>query len=30
MDDYGVCPECNNLNTGVAWCNKCDPGKFLK
>src|ERR1043165_9261111 len=28
--DKGVCPECNNLNTGVAWCNKCDPGKFLK
>ena len=28
--DKGVCPECNKPNTGVAWCNKCDPGKFLK
>ena len=28
--DKGVCPECNNPNTGFAWCNKCDPGKFLK
>jgi serine/threonine protein kinase len=27
---YGVCPECNQPNTGFAWCNKCDPGKFLK
>ena len=28
--DKGVCPECNKPNTGDAWCNKCDPGKFLK
>src|SRR5436305_14690316 len=27
---YGVCPDCKALNTGYAWCNKCDPGKFLK
>ena len=27
---YGVCPDCNKQNTGTAWCNKCDPGKFLK
>ena len=27
---FGVCPECNKPNTGFAWCNKCDPGKFLK
>ena len=27
---FGVCPECNKPNTGIAWCNKCDPGKFLK
>ena len=27
---YGVCPDCKKLNTGHAWCNKCDPGKFLK
>src|ERR1051325_4909442 len=29
-DVYGVCPECNKPNTGYGWCNKCDPGKFLK
>ena len=27
---YGVCPDCKKTNTGYAWCNKCDPGKFLK
>ena len=27
---YGVCPDCKAPNTGRAWCNKCDPGKFLK
>ena len=27
---YGVCPDCKAQNTGYAWCNKCDPGKFLK
>ena len=31
MDQYyGVCPDCKETNTGFAWCNKCDPGKFLK
>ena len=31
MEDYfGVCPDCKETNTGYAWCNKCDPGKFLK
>ena len=30
MDGYGLCPECNKKYTGSAWCNKCDPGKFLK
>ena len=31
MDQYyGVCPDCKEPNTGLAWCNKCDPGKFLK
>src|SRR4051795_1112359 len=24
------CPDCKEPNTGWAWCNKCDPGKFLK
>ena len=27
---YGTCPDCKAPNTGLAWCNKCDPGKFLK
>src|SRR5437763_6056463 len=27
---YGTCPDCKAPNTGWAWCNKCDPGKFLK
>src|SRR3954454_20113462 len=27
---YGACPDCKAPNTGYAWCNKCDPGKFLK
>ena len=30
MDVFGVCPDCKEPNTGYAWCNKCDPGKFLK
>ena len=29
-EEYGVCPDCKAPNTGRAWCNKCDPGKFLK
>ena len=28
--DYGVCPDCKEPNAGFAWCNECDPGKFLK
>src|SRR5918912_4280219 len=27
---YGKCPDCKKPNTGSAWCNRCDPGKFLK
>ena len=27
---FGTCPDCKKPNTGKAWCNKCDPGKFLK
>ena len=30
MDYFGVCPDCKAPNTGWAWCNKCNPGKFLK
>ncbi|CAB4408621.1 unnamed protein product [Rhizophagus irregularis] len=29
-DYYGVCPNCKKINTGYAWCKKCDPGKFLR
>ena len=27
---YGICPDCKEMNTGFAWCNKCDPGRFLR
>src|SRR5436305_2563754 len=27
---YSICHDCNAPNVGLAWCNKCDPGKFLK
>src|SRR3954452_14794643 len=30
MDFFGICPDCKASNTGIAWCNKCNPGKFLK
>ena len=30
INEYGICPDCNKPNTGYTWCNKCDPGKFLK
>ncbi|GES73523.1 kinase-like domain-containing protein [Rhizophagus clarus] len=26
----GVCSYCKKPNTGFAWCDKCDPGRFLK
>ena len=26
----GICPDCKQLNTGHAWCSKCDPGRFLR
>src|SRR5436305_15336686 len=27
---YSICHDCNAPNVGLAWCDKCDPGKFLK
>jgi hypothetical protein len=30
MINCGVCSNCKRLNTGYAWCNKCDPGRFIK
>src|SRR5688572_15176497 len=27
---YGICPDCKEMNTGRGWCNKCDPGRFLR
>ncbi|GBB99984.1 hypothetical protein RclHR1_00370025 [Rhizophagus clarus] len=30
MVNCGVCPNCKSINTGYAWCNKCDPGRFIK
>src|SRR5437660_230943 len=26
----GICSNCKKPNTERAWCNKCDPGRFLK
>src|SRR5688572_23590700 len=26
----GICPYCKEMNTGRAWCNKCDPGRLLR
>src|SRR5436190_24053805 len=26
----GVCLDCKKPNTGEEWCNKCDPGRFLR
>src|SRR6266498_2467338 len=28
--NYGICHDCKQMNTGHAWCNKCDPGRFLR
>ncbi|GBB99983.1 hypothetical protein RclHR1_00370024 [Rhizophagus clarus] len=30
MVNGGVCTNCKRLNTGYAWCNKCDPGRFVR
>ncbi|GBC37449.2 uncharacterized protein OCT59_003484 [Rhizophagus irregularis] len=30
MVNCGVCSDCKEANTGYAWCNKCDPGRFKK
>src|SRR6266498_637246 len=27
---YGICLDCKQMNTGRFWCNKCDPGRFLR
>ncbi|CAG8521869.1 6299_t:CDS:1 [Funneliformis mosseae] len=27
---YGICSDCKQMNTGYSWCNKCDPGRFLR
>ena len=26
----GVCHDCKQPNTGFGWCNRCDPGRFLR
>ncbi|GBB99987.1 hypothetical protein RclHR1_00370028 [Rhizophagus clarus] len=30
IENFGVCSVCKEPNTGYAWCNKCDPGRFVK
>ncbi|CAB4381977.1 unnamed protein product [Rhizophagus irregularis] len=30
IEEKGVCSNCKSPNTGEDWCNKCDPGRFLK
>ncbi|RIA78980.1 kinase-like domain-containing protein, partial [Glomus cerebriforme] len=31
LDKYReLCSDCEEPNTGWAWCNKCDPGRFLR
>src|SRR6266542_812834 len=30
IEYFGVCPDCKELNTGIGWCNECDPGRFLR
>ena len=25
-----MCSDCKGMNTGCAWCGKCDPGRFLR
>ncbi|CAB4404547.1 unnamed protein product [Rhizophagus irregularis] len=30
IEEKGVCSNCKIPNTGEDWCNKCDPGRFLR
>ncbi|POG58025.1 kinase-like domain-containing protein [Rhizophagus irregularis DAOM 181602=DAOM 197198] len=30
IEEKGVCSNCKSPNTGEDWCNKCDPGRFLR
>ncbi|RGB23131.1 kinase-like domain-containing protein [Rhizophagus diaphanus] len=30
IEYFGMCHDCKKPNTGIEWCNKCDPGRFLR
>ncbi|PKC58761.1 kinase-like protein [Rhizophagus irregularis] len=30
IENFGICSDCKEANTGYAWCKKCDPGRFLR
>ncbi|GBC09414.1 hypothetical protein RclHR1_08840003 [Rhizophagus clarus] len=30
IETKGICSNCKKPNTGEDWCNKCDPGRFLR
>ncbi|RIA82608.1 hypothetical protein C1645_835076 [Glomus cerebriforme] len=30
IENCGICSDCKQPNTGYAWCNKCDPGRFIR
>jgi hypothetical protein len=30
IEYFGVCTDCKKPNTGIEWCNECDPGRFLR
>src|SRR3954469_4350812 len=30
IEYLGLCSDCKKPNTGIEWCNECDPGRFLR
>jgi hypothetical protein len=30
IENFGICSDCKEPNTGYAWCKKCDPGRFIR
>ncbi|CAG8845767.1 12783_t:CDS:1, partial [Racocetra persica] len=29
-ESLGICSECQRFNTGIAWCQLCDPQKLIR